>query len=91
MTGLACFMKLQRLLIHHTFAEVLLQKPDAQAVTGVSRWMGRLSPVKLGSLSTGSSVSAYEMAPQGKSDFAFSGLSGEWQRRAGQPPFAWVT
>lgn len=47
--------------------------------------------MKLGSLSTGSSVSAYEMAPQGKSDFAFSGLSGEWQRRAGQPPFAWVT
>lgn len=72
-------MKSQRLLIHHTFAEVLLQKPDAQAVSGVRRWMGRL-----GSLSTGqSSVSAYGMAPRGKSDFAFSGLMDKGQRRSG--------
>lgn len=77
--GLACFMKSPRLLIHHTFAEVLLQKPDAQAASGVSRWMGRL-----GSLSTGrSSVSAYGMAPRGKSDFALSGLMDKGQRRSG--------
>lgn len=71
--GLASFMKSPRLLIHHTFAEVLFQKPDTQAVIGVSRWMGRLSPVRLHILSTGcASVSAYGMASHGKSDFAFS-------------------
>lgn len=76
--GLACFTKSQGLLIHGTFAEVHLQKPDAYVVTGVSRWMGRLSPVRFGSFSTGcSSVSAYRMASQGKSDFAFSGLMDE--------------
>lgn len=70
--GLACFMKSPQLLIHHTFAEVPLQKPDTQAVTEVSRWTGRLSPVRLRILSTGRCVSAYGMASRGKSDFVFS-------------------